>query len=256
MHLRASNASLLHVSAADISLRTPAIVLFSSSPNMLAAHDGSDHNTSSGHDQPPAPSQKSAGPGDEAAPWSRLSLDGGAVAVNATASAELETPGASLRLVGRRCNGDEKPGTRSSGCGESSGSSGSSSSISGSANGEKDGVGKDVLGTNTAGQGRGLGELVAEADAVLIRARSASAGVSIVADGVESRVGGGEGAVAGGGGEVDDSEDGEGDGANAGGRLEVKTSSDYIVEMLLHRRKEGQKETRLPFLLRWGVRPT
>lgn len=216
MHLRASNSSLLRVSSADISLRTPVIVLFSASPTVLAARGSNHLGDAPASDHPTPPAKESAGPEIEGAPWSRLGLDGGALGINATASAELETPGASLRLVGRRCSSGSKTGADSSGCGGSSGS----------ANGEK--VEDGLLGTS-GGRALGLGEFVADADAVLIRARSASAGVSIVADGAKPRALVGVAAAAVGVGEADARGGGGGGGeAVAGGRLEVKAFSDWL----------------------------
>lgn len=250
MHLRASNASLLSVSPADISLRTPAIVLFSSSMALLAAHDNTDEG-STASDHPPAPpasEETSPGPGGvEGAPWSRLSLDGGALAINATASANLEAPGASLRLVGRGCNGDV---TGTAHAGDCSGSRGSTS-------GDNAG-GKGLLGDLAGVAGVGLGELVADADAVLIRARSASAGVSIVADGAKPRVEGGAAAAAEAdrGTEAGDSgdEDRGDEEANGGGRLEVSTCFDHAV--MKHLSIAASKKVQLLlFLLRCCTRP-
>ena len=253
VHLRASNASLLRVSPADISLRTPAIVLFSSSPALLAAHDNTDEG-STASDHPPAPPASkgiSPGPGGvEAAPWSRLSLDRGALAINATAFANLEAPGASLRLVGRGCNGDV---TGTAHAGDCSGSRGSTS-------GDNAG-GKGLLGDLAGVAGVGLGELVADADAVLIRARSASAGVSIVADSAKPRVEGGTAAaavaaVAERGTEAGDSgdEDRGDEEANGGGRLEVSTCFDHAV--VKHLSIAASKKVQLLlFLLRCCTRP-
>lgn len=216
MRLRASNSSLLRISPTDISLQNPAIVLFSSSPALLAAH-GDNGEDSTAPDHPLAPAKEGAGPGIEAAPWSRLSLEGGTLALNVTASTELEAPGASLRLVGRRCSADK-----------TTGGSGDCGGGGGGANGENMGR-TGVLRTDAGlGLGLGLGEFVADADAVLIRARSASAGVAIVADGASSMIGGGAAAAAA-GKDAHDSGDRGDDDANAGGRIEVKPSSDYVV---------------------------
>lgn len=207
--MRASNSSLLRVSPADISLQTPAIVLLSSSPpTLLTAADNDDDNA--------------ALEIDAAAPWSRLGLDGGALAVNATESVVLETPGAFLRVLGRRCDG----GNISGGFG---GPSDRPASSSGRANGDIYGEGGLRM-NGGLGLGLGLGEFVADADAVLLRARSPSAGVSIVADGAESRVGMAkagaaavfEAAAADGWG------DGGGHEAIEGGRLEVRASSGFM----------------------------
>ncbi|CAM9695179.1 unnamed protein product, partial [Ectocarpus fasciculatus] len=160
VRLRASNSSLLRVSAAEVSLHTPAIVLRSSSP--LTAVGSATAAPSNGDGRDPAPVQQrpptaglqdpgNRGPGPTAA--AELSLDdNGDFAVTASGSIGMETPGAFVQLSGRRSGGG---GPRAAG-------------------GRDDGE----------GLGRG-GLLVAEAGDVRIRA---STGVSVVAaDGADAR---------------------------------------------------------------------
>ncbi|CAM9172228.1 unnamed protein product [Ectocarpus sp. 4 AP-2014] len=183
VRLRVSNSSLLRVSAAEVSLHTPAIVLRSSSPLTAAAAvmGRAAAASSNGDGGDPAPLQQPPpstgrqdpgirGPGPTAA--AELSLDdSGDVAVVASGSIGMETPGAFVQLSGRRSGGDGL-----------------------AAGGRDDGEGLD----------RG-GLLVAEAGDVRI---VASAGVSVVAtDGADARAWAEEGASNG--------------TAAAGGRLEV-----------------------------------
>ncbi|CAM9172550.1 unnamed protein product, partial [Ectocarpus sp. 8 AP-2014] len=182
VRLRASNSSLLRVSAAEVSVHTPAILLRSSSPlTAAAAGVGGAAASINGDGRDPTPPQQpppttgrqgpgTRGPGPTAE--AELSLDDtGGVAVTASGSIGMETPGAFVQLSGRRSGGDGL-----------------------AAGGRDDGE----------GLGRG-GLLVAEAGDVRIRA---SAGVSIVtADGADARAWAEEGAS-----------DGT---AAAGGRLEV-----------------------------------
>lgn len=138
VRLHANNSSLLRVSTTSISLQTPTIVLHSSP--LLATASKSDVTL------PNASKTKNTEPFG-----ARLSLEGGTFAMNASGSIEYETPGAFVRLIGRR--------------------------VSGGSNGDVGGGGVASGGVITNGGG---GVLVADADAVEINARSAI-GVTITA---------------------------------------------------------------------------
>ncbi len=186
VHLRASNSSLVRVSAVDISLQTPAIVLASSTSPPLLHPDGSNNNAHSRGDG----SDRAEEDGEPSASSARLSLDGGALAANASARVELGSPGVFFGLVGRQCGSGGALDSGSDGCSRSSG--GGSGGGSGSTKTKTSA--EDVLG---GGMGRGLGELVADADVVHIRAGYASAGgVFIAAGGPSPEAGDGDGAAA------------------------------------------------------------
>lgn len=219
VRLRVSNSSLLRVSAAEVSLHTPAIVLRSSSPltaatagmggTATASSNGDGRDPASLQQPPPMTGRQDPGirgPGPTAA--AELSLDdSGDVAVAASGSIGMETPGAFVQLSGRRSRGDGL-----------------------AAGGRDDGEGLD----------RG-GLLVAEAGDVRI---IASAGVSVVAtDGADARAWAEEGASNG--------------TAAAGGRLEVKQLQcrPYVLLVFgLIQQKDGSRLPRSEDRCTWQSR--
>ncbi|CAM9841895.1 unnamed protein product, partial [Pylaiella littoralis] len=180
VRLRASNSSLLSVSTAAISLHTATIVLLSSS--LLMAEKGIEFNEHGDDLNPPPPPPPPSPPSSSLPPSpatitgnapeseasSGLNLDGGVLAMSASASVQVKTYGAFLQLIGRRTSSSSR--------------------------------------YDEGGSRLELGAFVADADAVRIRARSASAGVSIVADGVNSAA---------------ESSAETGTGSGTGGRVEV-----------------------------------
>lgn len=175
------NSSLLRISTNKISLQTTAARVHSSTPTAT----------------PPTSTTVTDTQEIEAG----LSLsDQGVVAVNASESVQIGTPGASLWLLRRRKNdGKEKSGSRADGGG-----------------GSHDGVPVQKVG-QTGDSDDDSGLIAADADAVEIRARAASGTVTMIAGGRTEVGEGRESGVAGSGDVYKEAAELEA----AGGRLQV-----------------------------------
>lgn len=192
MRLLAGSSSLFRVAPSEISLDTSVIVLRSSpSPSIpVTATDKAGAGTTpitnvNAHrtkQHLPPPSQEGVesgmGAGSARGVSSGLSLDGGILEATASASIGLTSHGALVQLFGRSNT------TRG---GSNTGESGGDRSAAGV------GRGSGYLAPDASEASMGArvepGEVVVDADAVRIRGRSTSAGVSISADGANPSVG-------------------------------------------------------------------